>query len=186
MKTQAPLNRKKSANGSPAKGRVASAEAPKRVKNRGLSLRRVVVPTDFSEESQKALVYAVALAQKFDASIELVFVVEPVSFFTGLDQTLLTVSNEEAAEAARKKLIKMAQNAGGGELHLNPKVRIGKPYLEICALAREYNADLIIISTHGYTGVKHTVLGSVAERVVRHAPCPVLIVRENEHDFVNL
>jgi universal stress protein A len=62
--------------------------------------------------------------------------------------------------------------------------RIGRAFDEITAAAREQKADLIVISTHGYSGVKHVVLGSVAERVVRHAPCPVLVVREHERDFV--
>jgi universal stress protein A len=151
-----------------------------------IQLVRIVVPTDFSEESQKAFTYAKALAARFDASIELVFVVEPASFVSGLDQSIVTVSNEEAASAAEKRLVRLAQEIEGEDLRVFPKVRIGKPYLEICTLAREYNADLIVIGTHGHTGIKHTFLGSVAERVVRHAPCPVLVVRQNEHEFLTL
>lgn len=151
-----------------------------------LALRRIVVPTDFSAESRKALVYAQALAVKFEATLEILYVVEPASFFTGVDQSLVTVSNEQAAEAAHEKLVKIARRMVDDQIPVFPKVRIGKAYMEICALAREHNADLIVISTHGHTGIKHTVLGSVAERVVRHAPCPVLVVRQNEREFVNL
>ena len=63
-------------------------------------------------------------------------------------------------------------------------VRDGAPFDEICKAAKEIESDLIVIATHGYTGLKHVFLGSTAERVVRHAPCPVLIVRERERDFV--
>ena len=63
-------------------------------------------------------------------------------------------------------------------------VRVGHPYQEITQAAQELKADLIVIATHGYTGLKHILLGSTAERVVRHASCPVLTVREREHDFV--
>ncbi|HMJ66829.1 MAG TPA: universal stress protein, partial [Candidatus Binatia bacterium] len=64
------------------------------------------------------------------------------------------------------------------------EVRIGKPHHEIVSLAKVLGADLIVIATHGYSGLKHAVLGSTAERVVRHATCPVLVVREKEKDFI--
>jgi nucleotide-binding universal stress UspA family protein len=60
----------------------------------------------------------------------------------------------------------------------------GSPFTEICDTARAMKVDLIILTTHGYTGLKHVLLGSTAERVIRHAPCPVLVVREKEHEFV--
>jgi universal stress protein A len=63
--------------------------------------------------------------------------------------------------------------------------RLGTPYEEIVKVAKEMEVDLIIIATHGYTGLKHFLLGSTAERVVRLAPCPVLVVREEERDFVS-
>ena len=63
-------------------------------------------------------------------------------------------------------------------------VRYGRSFHEIAEAARTLKVDLIILSTHGYTGLKHALLGSATERVVRHAPCPVLVVREREHEFV--
>jgi nucleotide-binding universal stress UspA family protein len=65
-----------------------------------------------------------------------------------------------------------------------PEVRFGKPHEAIAEAARNLNASLVVISTHGYSGIKRAVLGSTTERVVRTAPCPVLVVRENERDFV--
>jgi nucleotide-binding universal stress UspA family protein len=64
------------------------------------------------------------------------------------------------------------------------QVRDGVPWEEVVTAARESNTDLIILSTHGRTGLSHALLGSVAERVMRHAPCPVLVVRERERDFI--
>jgi nucleotide-binding universal stress UspA family protein len=63
-------------------------------------------------------------------------------------------------------------------------LRTGQPHTEIVEAARELGADLIVLSTHGHTGLTHALLGSTAEKVVRHAPCPVLVVREKEHEFV--
>jgi nucleotide-binding universal stress UspA family protein len=83
----------------------------------------------------------------------------------------------ECLEAlARKELKPAIQSA--------TLVRSGSAFNEIVAVARELQIDLIIIATHGYSGLKHFLLGSTAERVVRHAPCPVLVVRDREHDFV--
>ena len=65
-------------------------------------------------------------------------------------------------------------------------VREGEPYAEIVAAARDLTVDLIVLSTHGRTGIAHVVFGSTAEKVVRHAGCPVLVIRDNEHEFVTL
>ena len=75
----------------------------------------------------------------------------------------------------------MAESAAGaGKIGIRIATRIGRAYDEIASTAREEKADLIAIATHGYTGLKHVLLGSTAERVVRHAPCAVLVVREPE------
>ena len=87
-------------------------------------------------------------------------------------------------KGATERLARLAQEQVPAQFRANTLVRVGKPYHEITSAARELNIDLIVISTHGYTGLKHVVLGSTAERVIRHAPCPVLTVREREHDFV--
>jgi Universal stress protein family len=68
---------------------------------------------------------------------------------------------------------------------VNLQVRIGRPFHEIVTLAEALHIDLIIVATHGHTGLKHVFLGSTAERVIRHAPCPVLVVREKEREFVS-
>ena len=147
-------------------------------------LKRILVPIDFSAQSIKALRYAVPFAEKLDAIICLVSVVETGSFLNDLKHVPIIFSEETRAEDAKARLVILAQKEIGKLIPVIPQVRAGKPYEEIVAAAKRLEADLIIISTHGHTGLKHALLGSTAELVVRHAPCPVLVVRERERDFV--
>ena len=149
-----------------------------------LKLSSILVPIDFSPESDKALRYAIPFAEQFGARLTVVYVVQPLpapDFAT----FPLVMENDKVVAACRAKLLERVRR-----LDLPPRliektlVRQGQPAQEITDAARTLKADLIIIATHGYTGIKHAVLGSTAERVVRHAPCPVLVVREREHEFI--
>lgn len=140
-------------------------------------LKRLLVPIDFSEPSLKALRYAVPLAEKLAASICLVTVVEKGSFLHDLKRVPIVFSEETLVEDAKAKLVILAQKEIGKLTPVIPQVRVGKAHEEIIAAAKRLEADLIIISTHGYTGLKHALLGSTAELVVRHAPCAVLVIR---------
>jgi nucleotide-binding universal stress UspA family protein len=146
-------------------------------------LGRVLVPLDFSSCSMKSLDYAVAFAGYFDAALILVHVV-PVSYaigeFGAMDFSLL---ESEMRANAEKQMAEFKARLGDA-IPVETVVRLGRPVLEIVEAARSLEADLIIISTHGHTGLKHVLLGSVAENVVRYAPCPVLTVREHEHEFL--
>jgi universal stress protein A len=154
-----------------------------------LQHRTLLVPTDFSESSRKALHYAQRLAQQFGSTVVLVHVIEPVYVYP-VDGLMhfpgdLRDGNMERRPETEKALGRLGElTAREGNIAVRTMTRIGRAFDEITAAAREQKADLIVISTHGYSGVKHVVLGSVAERVVRHAPCPVLVVREHERDFV--
>ena len=150
----------------------------------GVQLKKVLVPIDFSEPSLKALKYAVAFAGQFGASICLVHVVEPASFLNDVRNVPLAVSDREVANTLHHKLVMLARKEIDPLTPVHPLVCIGKPFDEIVKTAKTFNADLIIIATHGRTGFKRAILGSTAERVVQHAPCPVLVVRQKEHDFV--
>ena len=88
------------------------------------------------------------------------------------------------AATGRKRLAELRRQEIDPGIAADALVRIGKPYAEIIHTANEWDIDLIIIATHGYEGLKHVFLGSTAERVVRHAPCPVLVVRQQEHELV--
>ena len=147
-------------------------------------LKRILVPIDFSDASLKALRYAVPFAEQFGATLSLVHVVEPIPFAGDLPSAAVMPSNEELAEDARKRLFSLANEEIEELVPVNAQVRTGKAFAEILKAAKLLETDLIIIATHGYTGLKHLLLGSTAEKIVRSAPCPVLVVREPEHEFV--
>jgi len=132
----------------------------------------------------KALKYAVPLAEQFGATICLVHVVEKASFVNDLENAALAVPDEKLASIAKERLISLSKKVIKKLIPVVQHTRIGKPFVEIVTLAQIQNIDLIVLATHGYTGLKHVLLGSTAERVVRHAPCPVLVVREREHEII--
>ena len=147
-------------------------------------LKKILVPVDFSECSRKALRYALALAKQYSSALALVYVAPAqyyvASGYSGADIAELEARMRESGERELAALAKQIQEAASAET----LVRSGSPGPEIVEAARSASADLIVISTHGRTGLKHVLLGSVAEFVTRHAPCPVLVVRENEREFV--
>ena len=155
-------------------GKSAAAEllVPFRVKS-------ILVPLDFSPPSKKALDYAVSVARQFKAKLTLLHVVEPVATPDFAATFPLVMEDDRLMALAKKDLEGVMKSAriprGIVEKVL---VRFGRSFHEITEAARTRKADLIIISTHGYTGLKHVLLGSTTERVVRHAPCPVLVVRQ--------
>ena len=146
--------------------------------SRPLRIQSILVPIDFSPPSIQALDYAVTFAGKFKATLTLLHVVEPVATPDFAATFPLVMENDQSMAAAQKQLEHLVEGAriprGVVEKIL---VRFGRSFHEIAEAARTRKIDLIIISTHGYTGLKHALLGSVTERVVRHAPCPVLVVR---------
>jgi nucleotide-binding universal stress UspA family protein len=151
-----------------------------------ISLQRILVPVDFSALSKKAMRYAVKLSQVFNAEISLFHVIEPdlPPFFDGATMAPPIISNGTTARRTNrmKRWISSARSAGA--TRIASIIQIGLPAHQIVETARNMDVDLIVIGTHGYTGWKHLAIGSTAERVVRAAPCPVLVVREKEHEFI--
>lgn len=147
-------------------------------------LRRILVPVDFSECSRKALRFALPFARQFQARLVLVHVVEPMIVPENLVMAVpeLPEAGSGLVKDAQTRLEKLGEKEIPTEARGGALVRVGRPFQEIIEAANEEDADLIIIATHGYTGLKHVLLGSTAERVVRHAPCPVLTVRATEAD----
>jgi len=162
-----------------------SAEAA-RTARPAFRLKRILVPMDFSEFASKALDYALAFAEQFNAQIVLLHVIEPVAFSEGylLAPATFDELNQTCLRTAQEKLAALSSDRIGQRVPAETLVRPGHAYAEIAATAKELEVDLIILATHGYTWLKHVVLGSTAERVVRHAPCPVLTVRDPEREFV--
>jgi universal stress protein A len=157
-----------------------------RVSPTAINLKRILVPVDFSPLSKKALLYAARLAQQFKAEIHLFHVVEPEipPAFDGYMIAPPPISNGSSAACDGQMKALMHSVRAAGVARINSSVRCGLASIEIVDAAKGLDVDLIVIATHGYTGWKHFAIGSTAERVVRAAPCPVLVVREKEHEFV--
>jgi len=151
-----------------------------------LQLKRILVPYDFSTYATKAFNYALKFAEQFDASVTALHVVQPMPILpTDVLAAPIPDTTSDQLPAIDARLQKLCRRATTTHhLSVTPVVVVGTPYERIVEIAESENADLIIIATHGYTGLKHFYMGSTAERVVRHAPCPVLVVREKERDFV--
>jgi universal stress protein A len=151
-----------------------------------LHLTKILVPVDFSETSKKAFQYALKFAEQFDCEITLLNVVEPISPMVGAPLAVesFSVAKDEFSVAERNLAALATESHTNGANSVNWSVRIGHAPNEITKAAKDLDVDLIIISTHGYTSWRHLCIGSTAERVVRTAPCPVLVVREKEHEFI--
>ncbi len=145
-----------------------------------LKLKRILVPIDFSDYSARALDYALAFAEQFQAKLILLHVVEPTVYPENhmLVPPAMDEVNQGLVEAGRERLEGVSRKRIGHRVPVELLVRLGRAHSEITDTAKAVGADLIIIATHGYTGLKHVLLGSTAERVVRQAPCPVLTVRD--------
>lgn len=143
-------------------------------------IKRLLVPMDFSESSNRALEYAGGFAQQFGADITLVHVLDPIHYPPGWDSLPLVGpkgQRPEVEKELRQRLQGLAQEALGPLLPATAIIRTGTPWNEITILAKQDKTDLIVIGTQGRTGLKHALMGSTAERVVRHAPCAVLVAR---------
>jgi nucleotide-binding universal stress UspA family protein len=144
------------------------------------ALARVLVPIDFSERGQKALEEGAALAARFNAELHLLHVVEDTSPATSeiaLASSVFRSYIQELTRAGEKQLGDLKIPGPAAAAAVQRKVVVGAPISRITAYAQEADIDVIVMGTHGRTGASHWLLGSVAERVVRSAPCPVMVCR---------
>jgi nucleotide-binding universal stress UspA family protein len=147
-----------------------------------IALQRILVPHDFSETSEAAVKYGIALARNFGARLFLLHVGDQARMDL---ETEFPLGLEGAVEdAVRERLLKILTPAEQAELKPEFAVCAGAPAGEIVNYAKGHDIDLIVMGTHGRGFVGHVVMGSVAEKVVRTAPCPVLTVRRPQHEFV--
>jgi universal stress protein A len=143
------------------------------------SLRSILVPTDFSASSDRAIEYASTLASGFGATVHLIHVLDPVSLQLPWETPIESAARHERSyQESRAKLAVVAATLDRPRLPVTCEVRSGTPAIEIALAAVDYGADLIVMATHGRSGLPHLLLGSVAEHVIRHATCPVLAVRD--------
>ena len=145
-----------------------------------IAIKKILIPTDFSETSAAAMEYGLDLAARYEAALHLLHVIEkrdvppdaefPLGIFEG--QTV-----------ARERLIGLLDSVQRAAFRAEFTVTVGHPSVEIARYADAHDVYLIVMGTHGRSGVAHLLMGSVAEKVVRKAPCPVLTVRHPEHEF---
>jgi universal stress protein A len=152
-----------------------------------LSLKKILVPIDFSEYSKKALKYAFRFAEQFGASLTLLYVVEPTVYPADFSFGQVGFPNveDELRKKGEEELHAMIAEMIKDQVPAAAVVKTGLPFVEVTAYAAENDIDLIIVATHGHTGVEHILFGSTAEKIVRKAPCPVLVVRQKEKDFLD-
>jgi nucleotide-binding universal stress UspA family protein len=147
-----------------------------------MQVRHILAPTDFSEYSKTAVASALELARKFGAKLTILHVIElpayPIEGYVppSLSQTFMD-ELERQATADLAQLVPDAENSGVTVARL---VTVGSPYRKIIDLAEAEQVDLIVMATAGRTGFSHLIMGSIAERVVRTAPCPVLTIRPRQ------
>ena len=152
-----------------------------------IKLRKILYPTDFSESSLEAMKYAVSFARDYKARLILMHVVNEQIFSEGLNLPRLAapeaLEQELVAEAGRQMRTVIPADARAG-VDVEHVILRGMPFLEIIRYAKANEVDLIVIGTHGRSGMEHIIFGSTAEKVVRKAPCPVLSVKPAQHAFV--
>ena len=144
-----------------------------------MKIKRILCPTDFSEIAEKAVEYAVFLASSHNAELQLLHVVDHLHGFD--NYLILSMTPHEIAERMEKHAnenLSDVTNQIKETVKTEKAVRHGKASVQIIAMAREMKADLIVMGSHGRTGLSHVIIGSVAEAVIRHAYCPVLVVRD--------
>jgi universal stress protein A len=148
-----------------------------------IEIRSILAPTDFSKHAAKAVRYACLLAERLGAELHLLHVLSdivPVGPDPMLTPVLPPEYYAEAKEQSHQMLDRTLLPEWGRPSAVETAVRWGEPVEEIVAYAREQAIDLVVVATHGRTGLSHVLLGSVAERIVREAPCPVLTIRDRE------
>jgi universal stress protein A len=140
-----------------------------------MTAQHVLVPTDFSADADYALEYAMTLASKLQARLTLLHVIEPL--IVGSVETMPYLFIQDLEDKITQTMAPYRARITAAGLSCDYAIVHGVPFHVIVETARTDKVDLIIMGTHGRTGLRHVLLGSVAERVVRLAPCPVLVVR---------
>lgn len=152
-----------------------------------IKMEKILYPTDFSDLSLLALKYAKSFAKQYNAELHCLHVMDDAYQYwlaMGPDGVPAGPDLEQITNASNQQMEQFKSEHLSDIPNLTVKMATGKPFLEIIRYARDEKIDLIVIATHGRSGLRHVLMGSVAEKVVRKAPCPVLTCRSGEHEFV--
>ncbi len=150
-----------------------------------MQIQNILFPTDFSQGARAAMDHAISLARDYKARLILLYVIQDISIAEWYIPSSLSVTDlvEDMQKSAWKEMDKWAAEISAKVKDVEKAVVRGVPFVEIIRTAKEKGADLIVIGTHGRTGIDHMLFGSTAEKVVRKAPCPVLTVRIAGKEF---
>jgi universal stress protein A len=151
--------------------------APTRSKVKTTRYRRILWPTDFSPLARAALPHAVALASDAGAELVLFHVLPLPAAYAEISGAMWIPLQRKIRAAAQRRLRGLERQVTGPNFRTHTVLTEGVPFLQIVRAAKRLRCDLIVLATHGRTGVVHAIMGSVAENVLRRAPCPVLTVR---------
>ena len=153
-----------------------------------INIQKVLFPTDCSENSEDALAYAIEITKKFNAKLLILNVTSELEIYGG-DNDYLSPANYkkmvEAADADSKKQLKAYwEKFEESDIKVELMQVKGDPFKEIVLFAQDNKMDIIVMGTHGRTGIQHIMMGSVAEKIVRYSPIPVLTVKNKKHEYV--
>lgn len=153
-----------------------------------ISLQRILFPSDFSELALHALRYAVSFSESYQSELHVLHVVDDASQYwmpIGPNNVPVGPPPEELLALGREEMQRfLKEHLAEPRVPVVSEVRIGRPFMEIIGYAHEREIDMIVMGTHGRSGLRHVLLGSVVEKVVRKSPCPVLTIRQPGRDFV--
>jgi nucleotide-binding universal stress UspA family protein len=150
-----------------------------------IEIKNILMPTDFSEPSLTATQYALEFARRFEATLHLLHVIEDPVVYLPMFDSIPIPPQEDFEKFAEERLESWVLPEDREGVDIEYRWVHGSPFVEIIRDAREHDIDLIIVGTHGRGFAQHLLLGNVAERVTRKAPCPVLSVRPEGHQFVH-
>lgn len=150
-----------------------------------VQIKNILYTTDFSEYAKYALPYAIEMAEKFDAALHCLYVVEPINTPVdfGWTQVNYVELEEQHTDHARKSLEKLAREEIPEHIKRVVHISHGRSFKEIIDYSREQDIDMIVMATHGLSGLSHILFGSTTEKVVRKSACPVLTIRHPDHEF---
>ncbi len=151
-----------------------------------MRFQTILVPTDFSDSSRHALHYAIDFSKRFGSKLILLHVIEDLPVlasgaYEGIDIGAYQARLLQDSRDQFERLVRETPDLSDAQIA--QRIRNGVPYLEIIEEAKESDVDLIITSTHGRSGLTHFLMGSVAEKIVRNSPCPVLTVKKRGFEF---
>ena len=145
-----------------------------------IKIDKILFPTDFSDHSKHAFSYALSFAKEYGAKLVMLHVVEDVQYLANaymFDVPMMPSFSDMEQSRSKEMDEFLEREVSDSSVQIDKSIRHGRPFVEIIQAAREEEADLIVIATHGRGGLEHVLFGSTAEKVVRKAPCPVLSIR---------